>query len=931
MLHKLQLIIGFVFVSLGSALGQLQTVILSGKIRDAHNHPVVGVTVTIISTARGTVSDLDGIYNLSLMPGKKYDLEFSAIGYETKIVTDAEVFIGNTNTLNITLDVKEKMSENVTVVAKRSSARKETINSLIAFQKNSNTVTSVISAESIRLSPDKSAGEVVKRTPGASLQEGKFVIIRGLADRYNQAMLNGILMTSTEPDRKTFSFDLIPAQMIDNIIINKTFVPEFPGEWAGGLIQVNTKDIPSKSFFNFRLGTGLNSQVAGNNFYKDKGGKTDWLGVDDGTRSLPAAYIRKALFDTLNAAQKTAIGKHMRNAWAPYQTAAPVNLSLQINGGIKRTLFGKKMGASFAINYNKTNKLLQMINRSNALNLNTFTTNYNFADTRYLQEISASLLGSFSIQLNALNKISIKSILNVVANNVVTKRTGDDYTRDEGILGTELSFKQNTFFNLQVSGEHEVTKALKLNWQGAFNILDVYLPDQRRITYTRKLNSQAPFLLLISNSLSQQSGSRIFQNLSDYTGTIGGDVVYSYKWMGRKQSVKAGYILQIKDRLYDAKLFANYLAQDNLALRMLPADVVFAPGNFGNGNDNKFGFDAIKGRNFRYLANTILHSGYIQFNNQFSKKFFVVGGLRVEHYDQLVGSVKKWDPRHIHSIITDFLPGINATLKLNQKVNFRLSASQTVIRPELRELSFLNLYDFELNASVQGNPLLKRTKVSNLDFRYELYPRSGEVLTVGLFLKYFRNPIEQFYNEGAGGASTFSYQNVKQAISNGIEIEFRKVLDFNKALKNLTFFTNVSLIRGNVKDKTFGIDRILQGQSPYVINIGLQYDLQKKGVNATFLFNQIGQRIYLVGDLSSGAGSPDIYEAPRPLFDFQVSKKFLDKKAEIKFGISDLLNATQYFYQNNNISKPSLQKNEDAYRFSRKAGMAFNLTINYSL
>ena len=423
--------------------------ILSGKIRDAHNHPVVGVTVTIISTARGTVSDLDGIYNLSLMPGKKYDLEFSAIGYETKIVTDAEVFIGNTNTLNITLDVKEKMSENVTVVAKRSSARKETIN----------TVTSVISAESIRLSPDKSAGEVVKRTPGASLQEGKFVIIRGLADRYNQAMLNGILMTSTEPDRKTFSFDLIPAQMIDNIIINKTFVPEFPGEWAGGLIQVNTKDIPSKSFFNFRLGTGLNSQVAGNNFYKDKGGKTDWLGVDDGTRSLPAAYIRKALFDTLNAAQKTAIGKHMRNAWAPYQTAAPVNLSLQINGGIKRTLFGKKMGASFAINYNKTNKLLQMINRSNALNLNTFTTNYNFADTRYLQEISASLLGSFSIQLNALNKISIKSILNVVANNVVTKRTGDDYTRDEGILGTELSFKQNTFFNLQVSGEHEVTKA----------------------------------------------------------------------------------------------------------------------------------------------------------------------------------------------------------------------------------------------------------------------------------------------------------------------------------------------------------------------------------------------------------------------------------------------------------------------------------------
>lgn len=931
MLQKLHLIIGFVFVSLGSALGQLQTVILSGKIRDAHNHPVVGVTVTIISTARGTVSDLDGIYNLSLIPGKKYELEFSAIGYETKIVTDAEVFIGNTNTLNITLEVKEKMSENVTVVAKRSSARKETINSLIAFQKNSNTVTSVISAESIRLSPDKSAGEVVKRTPGASLQEGKFVIIRGLADRYNQAMLNGILMTSTEPDRKTFSFDLIPAQMIDNIIVNKAFVPEFPGEWAGGLIQVNTKDIPSKSFFNFQLGTGLNSQVVGNNFYKDKGGKFDWLGIDDGTRSLPSAYKRKSVFNTLNALQKTNMGRQMRNAWEPYQSVAPINFSLQVNGGINGKLFRKKFGASFGVVYNKSNKLVQMTNRSNALASNIFTINYDFSDTRYTQDINAGVLGSFTLQLNSVNKISIKSILNVITTNAVTKRSGDEFTRDEIILGTELTFKQNTFFSIQTNGEHELSKTWKLKWQGAFNILDGYIPDQRRITYSRMRNTQNPFLLLISNSLSQQSGSRIFQNLSDYIGTVGGDITYNFKWLGQKQSIKAGYMLQIKDRLYDAKLFANYLTQDNLILRKLAADVVFASENFGNGIDNKFGFDAIKGNNFRYLANTILNSGFFQFHNQISKQIYVVGGLRVEHFDQLVGSVKSWDPRHIHSSITDFLPGFNFTLKLNQKVNFRLSASQTVIRPELRELSFLNLYDFELNASVQGNPLLKRTKVSNLDIRYELYPCEGEILTIGLFLKYFKNPIEQFYNEGAGGASTFSYQNVNQAISNGIEIEVRKKLDFSRIFRKFTFQANASIISSKVSDKNFGINRIMQGQSPYVLNMGLQYDLPKKGINATLLFNQIGQRIYLVGDLSSGAGSPDIYEAARPLFDFQVSKKFSNKKAELKLSISDLLNATQYFYQNKINSKRSLQKNEDAYRFTRKTGSVFSLTFNYSL
>jgi len=236
-------------------------------------------------------------------------------------------------------------------------------------------------------------------------------------------------------------------------------------------------------------------------------------------------------------------------------------------------------------------------------------------------------------------------------------------------------------------------------------------------------------------------------------------------------------MLQVKDRLYDAQLFANYLPVDNSVLRLLGPDKVFAPENFGNGTDNQIAFDAIKGKTFRYLANTILNGGFLQFDNQFSRTLRVVWGLRVEHFDQLVGSVKAWDPRHTHSQVTDFLPGLNATVKVNNKVNIRLSGSQTVIRPELRELSFLNLYDFELNASVQGNPLLKRTNVSNFDLRYEYYPKAGEVLTAGVFYKHFKNPIEQLFNEGIGGASTFSFQNADEAKAFGAELEFRKKLD----------------------------------------------------------------------------------------------------------------------------------------------------------
>mgnify|MGYP001085429059 FL=1 len=256
---------------------QAQTVKLSGKVINEKNEPVSGVTVKVAG-ASGTVTDIGGIYTLSLSVGKKYELEFSAIGYENKTITDVEVIGDQVNELNIVINVKAKDLEGIVVTAKKSSARMETVSSAIQFQKNTNTVASVISAESIRRSPDRNTGEVLKRIPGVSLQENKFVVVRGLADRYNQAMLNGILLTSTEPDRKAFSFDMFPAQIVDNIVINKAFVPEFPGEWAGGLIQINTKDVPAKNFFNVQVGTGFNSQTIGKDFYKVPGGKSDWLG-----------------------------------------------------------------------------------------------------------------------------------------------------------------------------------------------------------------------------------------------------------------------------------------------------------------------------------------------------------------------------------------------------------------------------------------------------------------------------------------------------------------------------------------------------------------------------------------------------------------------------------------------------------------------------
>jgi outer membrane receptor for ferrienterochelin and colicin len=918
---RLLILIGFIGIA---TITQAQKAKLTGKITSSKNEALASVSLSLQSDkTQVSKTDIEGRYSFTIDVAKNYTLVLTYVGYKNKTVQDIKATTANEDlVVDVVLEEANSKLADVTVSANRASNKGATDNALISFQKNTNTVASVISAETIKRSPDRNTAEILKRTPGASIQEGKYIIVRGLADRYNQAMLNGILLTSTEPDRKTFSFDLFPSQIIDNIIINKAFVPELPGEWAGGLIQVNTKDVPTKNFFNIQLGTSANSLITGKDFFKDKGGKTDWYGIDDGTRSLPTGYTTKSNFDTSSIGAKTALGKTMSSNWAPIQTTARPNINMQMNGGFAGTLWGKKIGGMIGISYANAYRFQDNVNNQNGITDDKFVPITELKDSKYFQDINMGAIAGLSIFLNPLNKISYKAIVNVKTANTYNSRLGTDYSRQDLVKGNEFIFGQNVFFTNQLTGDHSLSSKLKFNWYGSFNILDSYSPDQRRITYTKSITGSDPYVLNISNTLSQQSGSRIFQTLSDYIYTAGGDLTFK---INQQNTIKAGYMGQVKDRLYDAQLFAITMPIDNRALRLLPAESAFVPDNYGTGTDNKFAFNSIQNRNFRYLANTILNAGYIQFDNKLSDGLRVVWGLRVENFDQLVGSVKKWDPRHTYSQVTDYLPGVNATIKVGDKSNLRITGSQTVIRPELRELSALNIYDFELNASVSGNPSLKRTKITNTDLRYELYPAAGEMFTVGVFYKNFDNPIESIFQEAGGGTSLFSFQNVSKATAFGFEIEGRKKLS-----KRFTLQANGSYINSKIDDAALNVSRALQGQSPYIINTGLLYDVVEKGFNATVLFNQVGKRIYLVGDIQAGAGAPDVYENPRALVDFQISKKFSNNKAEIRFTISDILNQRQIFYQNNN-SDTEYDKANDATRFSRKFGTTYGVTLNYSL
>ena len=929
---KSLLLIAFFTLSISSFA---QTGKIEGKVTDSKSGAVLsGVSISMDGDKAIASSNIDGYFVITLTAGKKYTIKLTSVGYQAKEITDIEVTAGQVTHLDILIDKASKTEDAVVI---RASARKESAAALITYQKNTAVVAQVVSAEAIRRSPDKNTGEVLKRVPGASLQEGKYLVVRGLADRYNQAMLNGVLLSSTEPDRKTFSFDIIPSSLIDNIIINKSFIPELPGEWAGGLIQVNTKDVPAKNFFNVQIGIGFNSNTIGNDFYSYKGGNTDWLGYDNGIRGLPANLPLKASFADLTKAEKTAYAKDFENIWnadKKNSTFTPaLNQSFAFNFGFNKKLSSKnKLAAVFAVNYNKSNKRTAYENQVNTFQNNVPSLSFDYNNNKYSRDILAGALANITLQLGNNSKISFKNLLNVNTTNYTTIRNGKDFdgfASGQGIKATELAFKANTFFNTQLSGDHNIRRyKAKLHWFGGFNILDQYIPDQRRLQYIQDnpANPNSIYIAAIgASNASQKSGSRYYGFLNDYIYTAGGDLSKDFQIGKLTQSVKAGYFFQVKDRLFDSRPFAIYLPIDNRQLLMLSSDKIFAPENFGNGSDNKFAFNELAGSSYRYIANSILNAGFLQFDNQITEKLKIVWGLRIEDFDQVIGSMKKSDPRHVHNKVTDYLPGLNATYKLNTKTNIRLSGSQTVIRPEFRELSTFQFYDFDLGATVAGFTGLQRTKVSNFDLRYELYPKSGELFTIGVFYKYFNKPIEAYFNPSSGGASTYNFINAKEANSFGAEVEFRKKLDFSNALKNFTVQGNVSYIYNRVSKIGNDAERPMQGQSPYLFNAAIQYDIEKYGINTTLLFNQIGRRIAYVG----GSDQPPIWENPRPVLDFQIAKKVLKNKGEVKMNVSDIFNKNAIFYNDLNDNK-KYDKGTDAFAIKRKYGTNFSLTFGYN-
>lgn len=926
MIKKLAITILSIFATSFIAIAQNGS--LEGVVKDAKNgEALIGATVALIGQQTiGASTHIDGDFLLETAPGI-YLLKIQYVGYKTKEI-EGVVIVSNTKT-PISIEMDTDNDKTLSEIVIRSSAKKESINSLLTYQRNTNVVAQVISAEAISKSPDKNTGEALKRISSASLVEGKYLVVRGLGDRYNQAMLNGSLLSSTEADRKTFSFDLFPAGMIENIIINKAATPDMPGEFAGGLIQINTKEIPSENFLSIQVGTGFNSQTIGKDFYKSKGGKFDWLGIDDGTRALPAAYPSRDAMAKLNTSERYALSKEFNNNWTYNKKSAPLNASVQASGGFNTQLFNKRFGGVFSFNYNNQSTKTAYT-RALYAQSGTVQKILDYQEAGYANNVLWGALANFSMELNENNKISFKNIFNINSENNTLIRSGrnNDYGAD--IHAYQLQFKSTRFLTNQLIGSHFLPKAqMKVNWTASYVNLNESVPDLRRMEY-RKADGEPEYIASVQALLPALSyASRFYSSLKDNIVMGNIDISKPFELLGHSHNIKAGYMVQNKRRMFTSRPIG--MVDGNSELLKISADKIFAEENFGPG---KFNINELTDKDYDYTAGSLLNAGYVMVQNAIGNKVNLVWGLRYEHFNQQVNGFRSNRPTSINSSIGDFLPSLNLTYKLEQKANLRLGVSQTVIRPEFRELSPFAFYDFELLGAVRGNPDLKRTKITNLDVRYELYPRAGEVITIGAFYKKFTNTIEQFYNETGVATSSYTFGNAPNATGYGAELELRKNLDFiTPLLTPITFFANGSYIFNKVnfaivdlKGNEVKADRPMQGQSPYVINAGLQYDEGKTGTSITALFNVIGRRIFVVGNNQN----PNIWEAPRPTLDLQIAQKLLKNKAAIKLNVSNILNQKAYFYQDKN-ENGRYDISSDFLRVSKLTGIGMSLSFAYNL
>lgn len=915
----------FLFISIQSIA---QSITVSGKVTNPRNQSIPGATISV-EGGKNTAADADGNFTLVLAPGT-YVFTVSATGYQTKRVDEVKVVEGEDNTIDISLEYSKQELEGVVVSSTR---RKESTNALLSFQKNNTSLSSGLAADFIRRTPDKNTGEVLKRVSGASIRDNKFVIVRGLSDRYNSAYINGAMLPSTEPDKKAFSFDIIPSQLIDQIVINKTATPDLTGEFSGGLIQITTRDIPLKNQLSVGFSLGFNTQSFGKDFLSNPRGGTDWLGFDDGQRALPGSYpLRFRDYNRLTRDEQEGISREFNDQ--VFQTvqskAGPIQNYNVTWSNVVRDKKGGSFGSILGLTYRNAKLIFPNVQRKIFEETGEVIFDYVDAQNRYSTTAGAVLNLAYS---RNKTKIAFKNLFNQLFEDNYYERRGLnlDNLQDVNLFSSVLN--QRSLYSSQAELTHQFKNRWKFTGNINYSLNLKEQPDLRVLTMARPPRSTQPFSL---NNRGNNT-NRFWSNLKDQGLGYNTRLEMPFEMLGQKQQLVVGGGTLVRVREFRATII-NVDEPRNLNLLTLAPQQIFKRENFGG-----TGFlynTALQNATDRYFGASALSNGFVMLDNKLSDKWRLVWGVRGEYFEQLLETSAQKELA-VNSKKLDILPSFNLTYSPSNLANLRIAGSKTVARPEFREVAPFAFFDFEEIASTQGNPNLQRSSAINADVRYEIYPTAGELLSGGVFFKRFDDPIELRLNSGSASTRRqYEFQNAQSAVLYGAELEFRKKLNFlnenSKFLSNLTFNGNASVLFSEVTliNESAGgggsttASRPLQGQSPYLINAGFQYD-GKTGYSASILYNHVGPRLTFVG--AEGVFG-DIYEKPRHLVDFQIVKKVMQKRGEVRLTISDIFNMDILLYEKpNNKTERAYDPSRDRTFTSFRPGTTISIGFNYDI
>jgi len=880
---------------------------IKGIVKDAKTQETLpGVTILIKGTTTGTASDLGGNYQLD-MPDGKYTIVASYISYTTIEITDVEVK-GNKPTI---LDISMKESANdlteVVVVARKNM---EAERALMIERQQATVAVENIGAREMSIKGLSTVADGIKKITGISMEGSSKVYVRGLGDRYSMTSLNGFPIASPNPDNKLIPLTLFPTSVVKNISVSKVYQPSVFGDYSGAHINVETKENIGNDYITFSFSTGGKTNTLFSDFYSS----------DKGSGGIPFLGISKSLnlSDRIKNMHSDDFESYQRSN-NPFNTTFSINKNralpeLGIDFGIGKTfkVGEQKLNTLFAVNFNNEYTIYNdaFISTVNAQGITRDQYNYN----KYSYETTATLLGQVNYTLRKNDMLSY--------NIMFVNNTEDSYIERDGFDAEGIALKGSnsvyhiyTLFNNQLTGHHQfLNNKLLTDWQVSYGKTTSDEPNRRQVMFTKNDNGTLSLF-----KLNQQETMRYFANLSEDEWNWDMKIKYNLNSNEKANFIRTGFSMRSKSRdFYSSNFYYNL---KNISPVV---DNIYDTDDFLNYENVQQGVITIQKnsqpRN-KYFAGSDIYAAFIDLEFYPVSGLLLSAGVRYEHSEQWV---RYWTDAALEKRAElnkdDFFPALNMKYVIKKNQNLRLSLSRTVTRPSFIEMAPFEYKESYGGATVRGNADIKNGYNYNIDLRYELFHGFGDMFSFGVYYKHLDSPIERV--QDYSGSLIQSFRNVDKGKVAGAEIEIRKAI--TKELKidfNASFiYTHISLPENGIyTDKS----RKLQGASPYLINLDLNYSpkiFNEKELSLSAVYNLQGPRISSVGI----NGVNNVEEEVFNTLNF-VGAYSINPKMKIKFQMKNLINQKQKFTQE--IGETGRKQTVEYYKKGMNVSIGF--TMNF--